>query len=332
MDDAVAQWAKKIASHLAADEIARVTWQVEAPDPTAAAYLNRAKPLLARALQRRLREAKPVEITARISQNLKNYLFIAEMHGENDPFVEIVSMPRPLNVPAPPTGFRLDRHLLWEQELPILDAFAIGAEMLVLDTSGVTRYEQQESKWRKAEAAALEIPPVRDPRGRLTVVDNAVTAEFSGVMCRGAWKPALSIECQPGGRFTAERNTMSETGRPDFFNSGDIAGDRIVTESDGRTYIYDEARKTLNAWSSWGDFAVVSTQCGGAKAIASDAATDSLAAFDVVNHNPIRVSDAAEVPGAVTALWPTANAAVAVVRNKSTSRYEAYSIAVDCGR
>ena len=39
-----------------------------------------------------------------------------------------------------------------------------------------------------------------------------------------------------------------------------------------------------------------------------------------------------EVPGPVTAIWPAGNAALAVVRNKDTNRYEAYSIAVDCGR
>ena len=53
-------------------------------------YSARAKTLLARALQRRLRNPKAVEITATLSQNLKGYLLIAEMHRENENIVEMV--------------------------------------------------------------------------------------------------------------------------------------------------------------------------------------------------------------------------------------------------
>jgi hypothetical protein len=84
LDDTIGLWAKKISSHLAADEIAHVTWTgAAAADAGSAAYLTRAKTLLARALQRRLRNPKTVEITATLSQNLQGYLFIAEIHREN---------------------------------------------------------------------------------------------------------------------------------------------------------------------------------------------------------------------------------------------------------
>jgi hypothetical protein len=332
LDDAVGQWAKKISSHLAADEVAHVTWTEGAPDAGSTAYLNRAKTLLARALQRRIRNPKSVEITARLSQNLKGYLFIAEMHRENESVVEMAGVPHPLTAPVPPAGFRLDRRLLWEQETPILDVIAAGDQMLVLDTLGVTRYEQRESKWQKAEGTALEIPPVRDPRGRLTLEENSVIAEVPGLMCRGAWKPALALECQPGGRFTAGRNTIEEAGWPAYFTHAEIGGDHVIAETDGRIYVYDVARKQLAVSSAWSDFAVVSSSCTGAKIIAADSTPNSLAIFELVNHNPIRVSDPNEVPGPVTAMWLSGSAALAVVRNKSTNRYEAYSIGVDCGR
>jgi len=337
LDDAVSQWAKKISSHLAADEIAHITWSETAPrDGPSTAYFNRAKTLLARDLQRRLRNPKPVKITARLSQNLKGYLFIAELHRENDPVVEMVSVPRPVVASVAPAGFRLDRRFLWEQETPILDVVAAGDQMLVLDTAGVSRYEQRESKWQRAEAAALEIPPVRDPRGRLTMTEDSVTAEVPGLICRGAWKPAVALECQPGGRITAGRNTIRDTseeaGWPEYFTHVEIGGDHVIAETDGRTYVYDAARKQLSVAGAWSDFAVVSSPCTSAKIIASDSASNSLALFELVNHNPVRVSDSAEVPGAVTAIWPAGNTALTVVRNKSTNRYEAYSIGVDCGR
>ena len=333
LDDAVGSWAKKISSHLAADEIAHVTWSgAGMADANSTAYLTRAKTALARALQRRLRNPKPVEVTATLSQNLQGYLFIAEIHRENENVVEMAVVPRSIVMPQVPAGFRLDRRLLWEQEAPILDVFATGDQMLVLDTTGVTRYEQRDSKWQKAETAALDIPPVRDPRGRLTVTENSAVAEVPGLMCRGAWRPAIALECQTGGRFTAGRNTIEEAGWAPYFTHDEIGGDHIIAAADGRTYVYDAAQKQLSVSNLWEDFAVVSSTCAGAKIVASDSTLNSLAIFDLVNHNPLRVIDSTEVPGSVTAMWPAGSTALAVVRNKITDRYEAYSIGVACGR
>jgi hypothetical protein len=178
----------------------------------------------------------------------------------------------------------------------------------------------------------LDIPPVRDPRGRLTVNDTSVTAEAAGVACRGTWRPAAGIECQAGGRFTPGRNTIEEAGWQPYFTHAEMGGDHLVAAADGRTYVYDAGRKQLSVSDAWSDFAVVPNSCANAKIIAAYSASNSLAIFDLVNQSPVRVSDAMEVSGPVTALWPAENAALAVVRNKDTNRYEAYSIGVDCGR
>jgi hypothetical protein len=208
----------------------------------------------------------------------------------------------------------------------------VGDQMLVLDTAGVARYEQRDSKWQKADAEALDIQPVRDPRGRLTVNEYSLMADAAGVTCRGPWKPAVAIECQPGGRFTTGRNTIEETGWQPYFTHAEIDGDHVVTAGDGHTYVYDAARKQMSVSDVWSDFAVVASSCTGPKIIGAYAAANSVAIFDLVNHGLVRVSDVMEVLGTVTALWPSGSAALAVVRNKDTSRYEAYSIAVDCGR
>ena len=174
-------------------------------------------------------------------------------------------------------------------------------------------------------------PPVRDPRGRLTISDNSVIAEAAGVTCRGTWKPAIAIECQPGGHFTAGRNTIEEAGLQPYFTRAEIGGEDVVGAADGRTYVYDAARKQLSVSDIWSDFAGVVSSCAGARVIGAYA-TNSVALFDLVNHAPARVSDSMEVPGPVTALWPAGSAALAVVRIKDTNRYEAFSITVDCGR
>jgi len=333
LDDAVSQWGKKIVSHLATDEIAHVTWNgAVTENAESAAYAARAKTLLARALQRRPRNPKAVEIRVTLSRNLKGYLLIAEMHRENENIVEMTSFARPIPIPETATGFRLDRRLLWEQEVPILDVIVMGDQMLVLDTAGIVRYEQRDSKWQKAEAVVVDIPPVRDPRGRLTVNENSLTAEAAGVTCRGTWKLSIAIDCQPGGRFTAGRNTIEESGWQPYFTRAEIGGDHVVGASDGRTYVYDAAHKQLSVSDAWSDLAVVPNSCAGPKIIAANSSTNSLAIFDLLNHSPVRVSDSMEVPGPATAIWPTGSAALVVVRNKDTNRYEAYSVAVDCGR
>lgn len=336
LDDAVAQWSKKISSHLAVDEIAHINWkEAGVVDAGSAAYVDRAKTLLARALQRRLKEPKPVEITATFSQNLKDYLLVAEMHRGDETVVEITSIPRTMAA-RPAAGFRVERKLLWEQEAPVLDVVveiaAAGDQLLVLDTAGVTRYEQRDSKWEKVDAALLDVPPVRHPRGRLTVTENSVVAELAGLTCKGTWKPSIAMECQPGGRFTAGRNTIEEAGWPPYFAHAEMGGEHLIAAADGRTYMYDASRKQLNATDLWEDFAVISSPCAGAKIVASDSVSHALAIYELVNHDPVRVSDFTEMPGSVMALWSGGSAGLAVIRNKSTNRYEAYSVGVDCGR
>jgi hypothetical protein len=338
LDDALGPWSKRISSHLAADEIAHVTWkEATAFDASSAAYVARAKTALARALQRRIREPKIVEITATFSQNLKDDLFVAEIHRENESFVEMASLPRTTAAPTETAaGFRLDRKMLWEQETQILDLAAnIGEssdQMLVLDTVGVNRYERQDAKWQKVDGIALEIPAVRDPRGRLTLMEDTVVAEVPGLTCSGKWMPAVTIECKSGGRFTAGRNTIEETGWPAYFAHAAIAGEDIVVASDGRTYIYDANRTQRNSADLWQDLAVISSTCSGRKILATDLDSHALALFDVVNHSAVRVSDSLQMPGTITATWASGSTGIAVVRNKNTSRYEAYSISVDCGR
>ena len=230
-------------------------------------------------------------------------------------------------------GFRLDRRLLWEQEVPILDVVVVGDQMLVLDTEGIARYEQRDAKWQKMEAVALDIAGGTGPSRALDC-----EREFGDRGGRGRDLPG-NVEAERGDRMPAGRAFYGGAkhyrrgwaGSP-ISRTRRSAGDHIVGAADGRTYVYDSARKQLSVADGWNDFAVVASSCTSAKIIAAYSASNSLAIFDLVNQGPVRVSDAMEVPGPVTALWPAGNAALAVVRNKDTNRYEAYSIAVDCGR
>jgi hypothetical protein len=59
---------------------------------------------------------------------------------------------------------------------------------------------------------------------------------------------------------------------------------------------------------------------------------DGIQAFTIVNRAPLPVTPILEFPGAITALWVSGGATVAVTRNSVTGKYEAYLLTVACGR
>jgi hypothetical protein len=197
--------------------------------------------------------------------------------------------------------------------------------MLILDTTGVTAY----ARGSRTEGLQLPAPLPRDARGRLQFVNESLTMEVAGSICRGTWNP-LVLSCEPGGEITAARNTLEANAWPPFFDRVHIGEMDVIAEADGRTRIYDSAHKPLNAVDDWGSD--LASACNATRVLATGArdrdAPDSLALYDIVNRTPARVSDPIEFSGPVTAL----SSNLAVARNLSTGRYEAFSLTVDCGR
>jgi hypothetical protein len=306
LDDAVRSLAKNVSTRLRANEVAHVT--ARNLSSMSAGEVSRASATLDRALRRRVRNPAAVEVAFTVSENLKGYLLVAEIHG----VVEMVSFH--LDPPAPPvrSAVVIEKRIVWEQDVPILDLAVMGDQMLVLDTTGVTRYERRTGKWEKVELAPTAVAAVRDPRGRLEVTGDSLAAYLPGGTCRGTWKP-VELRCEAGtSEFMLDQHAVH----------------------------FAPARNTLEAaewpaggFETWGsDFAPIESSCAGHRVAASGTgawdAADFVALYDVVSGAAVRVSDAVEFPGPVTALWPS----LAVVRNLSTGRYEAYSLTVDCGR
>lgn len=314
LEDAVRTLGKSVAARLAPSEVAHLT--TRNVSSLSVAEVTKAQAGLERALRRRVRSPITVEITVTISENLKGYLLVAEIHRGNERVVEMASF-RPASPVAPArSAIVIEKRLIWEQDAPILDVAVTGDRMLVLDPAVVTRYEHREGKWERAEQATLSIAPVRDPRGRLEVAGDSVTVWSPGGTCRGSSKP-LELHCDPSTaefmvgqyavRFTASRNTLEASEWP----SG--------------------------GFETWGsDFAPIATACGGQRIAPSGTgawdAADFIALYEVAGGAPVRIGDAVEFPGPVLALWPASAGALAVARNLATKRYEAYSLTVDCGR
>ena len=301
-----------------------------------AAEAAKIQPGLARALQRRVREPKLVEVAVTVSENVRGYILVAEIKRENETAVEMVEFrPAPPAAPARPM-LSLESKVVWEQDAPILDLAMMGDQMLVFDTGGVSRYSRNAGKWERTALAPL-VTNLRDPRGRIVVNNQMLTAYLPGVTCSGPATLASAMECEEGGRFKAAGNTQDRGDwRGEFFTSAEAGGDIVVSEIDGRTHVYDAAHAPQAVFDSWGsDFAVM-PPCNGQHMIATSNndrhSADSIAVYDLVNRAPVRVSEPVEFAGPVTALWPAGDGALAVARNLSTGKYAAYQLALDCSR
>ena len=135
---------------------------------------------------------------------------------------------------------------------------------------------------------------MRDPRGKLEVNGNVLTAYFPGATCRGTEEP-LHLDCDDSSseflwngkkvRFVPGRNTIAGI-RPEDETASVCQGMKL-------TPVKENVVALLG-------------QNGAAR-------------------------DQTELPGTLTALWPASEGAVAVIRNPETEQYAAYAISADCG-
>jgi hypothetical protein len=333
LEDGARTMARSTAAHLSSSERVHVT--LHNLTTLGSSEAGRVELAFERALRRNPRNPTVVEVTFTISDNVKGFLLVAEIFHGDERAVEMTSVRTEPSIAPAPAGITIVKKLLWEQSAPILDVVLVADFMFVLDTAGVSRYERSEGKWDRVgvlQAAST----VRDPRGRLDLDGDSLTIQLPGTTCRGTWNPSVSLNCDAGSPLTAAHNTLESDATPPHFSEARTKDVLLLAEMDERTHVYDSSGKPVGAFEGWGsDFVAMNSGCA-AKHIAATSASygdaDSIALYDIVNNAPARLSDPAEFAGAVTALWPAKDGALAVVRNISTGRYEAYSIVVDCGR
>ena len=351
LDDALHALSRKVATHLSAGEVARVA-SARNLSSLGSGDVARARMGLDRALrQAGARSARRVDVALTVSQNPREVLLVAEFDKGEEHVVEMV--PYHPGPPAVRPGRSiLQKQLLWEQDAPMLDLATAGEMLLVLEPANIVSYARRNSGWERADGRALDgIGVVRDPRGRLVVTGDSFTAFLPGSVCHGTWMPALEVRCEAAGagfslagqevHLAAGRNVLqAEDWAPVFsFARVDERGHALylAAELDGRTHLYNADRKPVGSVETWDDdFVSVETGCGAghdvlASVVSEGATNDSLAAFEIVDRKAVEVSDPAEFPGPLTALWPAAGGAIAIARNTSTGRYAAYSVTIDCG-
>jgi hypothetical protein len=334
LEDGARAMARSTAVHLSPSERPHVT--IHNLTPLGTSEATRVQTAFERVLRRNVRNEKIVEVTFTISDNVKGYLLVAEIFHGDERAVEMRSVPKEPVVAPAPAGITIAKKLLWEQSAPILDVALVADFMLVLDTAGVSRYERRDGKWDRVGMLPA-VSSVRDPRGKLDLDGDSLTVQLPGTTCRGTWNPSVSLICDAGGMLTEARNTLEAADLPAHFSEARSKDVLLLAEMDGRTHVYDSSNKSVGVFDGWGtDFVAIQNGCAANRIAAASPSygdsSDSIALYDVINNAPVHLSDPAELPGPVTALWPVRDGALAVVRNISTGRYEAYSIAVDCGR
>lgn len=300
--------------------------------------------------------AADVQIT--ISENLTQYLLVAEIQRGGERQVLMESWPRTSSASTATKGagrVMLEKKLLWEQDQPILDAAQTGDAIVVLDAARVLLVRGSERQ--SAPVSTAHAWP-RDLRGRLSVGGAAFTAWLPGTVCRGALQPRLSVECHdsqdpwllaPGaladfasaanffrGHIDVEPGGVHEL--PPFYAAA-AAGDAwVFAGTDGRARVYSNTWELVGEAGEWGsDLAGIETPCGARVVVTRATQSANLTEPDAIEAYVIAGGEAhpaggpLEFTGPITALWSAGSSATAVSRDLQTGRYAAYSLAPACG-
>ena len=319
--------------------------------------------------------AATVKVT--LSENAQNYVWVAEIRqGTNPPAVAFVTQARTglpgLTVEGP--AITLRRTPLWSQDERILDIATVEANgvplyMVVLDSTKVGVYRQQEGRWQLEQALPISHARVwpRDMRGRLFLrKDHLFDAYLPGVFCSSSGAAPLTMTCRESedawplfsepyalsAFFTPLRNFFTGTLVPgirkqsttaSFYSAAPVPKSNYVLwvfiARDGQLHLMDGMTDQVQARPEWGsDIAAVRTTCGsGWQVLAThsgDGGADAVRAFEFPDREPVALSSAVELSGPVTALWSATDGSsvVGVSRSPETGKYEAVRLTVACSQ
>ena len=318
----------------------------------------------------RLSDNSPAaEARLTVSENATQFLLVEEASKGDEHQVWLTFWKRSGMLTAPTPGITLEKKLLWEQDEQILDVAFPAAGMLVLGRSNVTLYTRSGAKWEAQRALPLipSKPWPADLRGRLQLKGPTFQVYLPGTRCEGSTEAPVAMECRPSddawvlesgsrslllasynpGRNYFDGKVTSQSGQrktvPPFFSAASVESQGrqlwVLTAIDGRTQIFDGALDPVGtstlAWGS--DLAGTDAHCGaGSQILATRPGDGALAegvqAFTMVDRTPVPLTESAEFPGPVVALWTSGgSAATVVVRDLRSGKYAAYTLTVVCG-
>lgn len=310
-----------------------------------------------------VREVAPEQATAAvqvtISENLQNYVWVAEIRQGSELATVMISTPRPdTTFPRDESSaFSLRKVPLWSQEERILDVAVLQegtalVEIAVLDPEKVAIYRFADNRWRLEQSLGVMHARIwpRDMRGRLIPrQDHLLDIYLPGVFCQTPASAPLSLVCREsddpwplasqfplGGFFAPTRNFFTGALSPGigkqvstvkFYTAAPVPHAAytlwILAGVDGSLHLLDGVSEQT-ASLAWGsDVATIKTSCGSGWQVlatqAGDGAADSVRAYQFADREPVAVTPPLELGGGITALWTEANGSMAVVVSRSRS-------------
>jgi hypothetical protein len=240
-----------------------------------------------------------------LSENLKNFVWAAEIHQGDASQVVFTTIPRPQEnraiSSAMPMTLRSEK--FWEGREHILDAAVVAMPnsdrwLVLLVPEGLSL--------RKLDGGPIVTIPVdsfqtksRSPYGALLNTENPLKVLLDPNICTVSLDPPSLRECQVSPKLVT-LTMIPGRGQVTGIRSGCDAGSQVLS-------------------SGPGDFAE----------------PDSVQAFEWHDRTPVAVSDEVNFPGPVSFHRISnfeAPVATAVVRNLQTGNYEAYRLSISCGQ
>ena len=296
-----------------------------------------------------------VKIT--ISENLRNYVWVAEIRQGSEASTAIVSTSRPEGTFQRDTSpaFTVRRIPLWAQEERILDVAVLEESaaptlIAVLDPEKIAFYRFVDNHWRQEQALAIVHTRTwpRDMRGRLIPrQDHLLDIYLPGVFCQTPNSAPLSLVCRDsddpwllsgqfplGAFFAPTRNFFTgvlspgigkQTSTVKFYSAAPLPRPTytlwLLAGEDGNLHLLDGVSEQ-SASLGWGsDLAAIKTSCGSGWQIlatrAGDDSADAIRAYEIADREPAAVSQPLEFGGGITALWAETKGGTAIAVSRN---------------
>ena len=221
------------------------------------------------------------------------------------------------------------------------------------------------SLWDKEQVLAIPHTATfpRDMRGRIVAAEGYLfQAYLPGVLCRGADNGSeITLICAGSDDpwpvtpmqkafYDSARNYFMGVLVPGFgmqlapfyeaaeISHGGSQGTLLDSVDGSAVLIQNSVTVAINGTGDWGsDLATIRSSCGsGTQVLVSGAGpaanTDSLRAYQISGREAVPVSLPLQVPGEVTAIWPSNSGdnAIVVIHKPDSGEYEVWSVAASC--
>jgi hypothetical protein len=253
-----------------------------------------------------------VQVRVTLSENVKEFVWSAEVRQDDASHVVLIAVPRPSESPAASNSMPmvLRSEKLWEGPERILDALASDAggqiKFVLLLPAGLAIQDDIGPAVSRVMIPSTQSAS-RNPRGFLEYDGNIVSAVFQTQTCTVALDTHNPVECHP----TANRAPAD--------------------------YLIDFAPDDAQPTGRGVEFGIVHSTCADGNQVLATSPrdytqTDSLQAFQIKPTGAVAISNGLEFPGPILALHAATDIRRVVILNLKTGNYEAYHLSISCAK